>query len=265
MLTNLSNHPVSSWPDEQYQYAFSRWGEVLDVPFPSVPPASDEADIMCRVRKYLELLPGKEAGPVFVSGEYSFTYAMADLLMKRGYRVMYAESENTLTLTTLEDGSTERRMAYRFIRFRDYRRLPEELERETAFEPVFLNGSFHYPSSGWDEEALKQASVYGRIEDLPIAPFQGTDEEQSALARGFLGKIDALRPSAVLLDGAFGTFYIMADALVRRGYTVLVKCSQRIAAEEKGQDGVHMKTSQYRFVRYRRVLPYAEETCGPEE
>ena len=258
MLTNLSNHPISTWSEAQYSYASSRWGEIRDLPFPAVQPELSEDGVMRLVREYLAYLPDKEKGPVYVSGEYSFTYAMVHLLLERGYRVMYVQSENTQTVHSREDGYKERKIEYHFKRFSDFLTLPESLEKTEAFEPIFLNCSLYNRSCDWDQAASAQASVYGRIEELPLAPFHGSDEEQFASARAFLKQVNELRPSAVLLDGAFGTFYMIADALLRQGYLVLVKCSNRIAYQEMQPDGTIVKTSLYRFVRYRRVLPYTE-------
>jgi len=69
MFTNLSNHPGSDWPKEQYSYAATRWGRISDFPFPAVTPEKTEEDVLNLVKRYLKLLPGKEEGPVFVAGE----------------------------------------------------------------------------------------------------------------------------------------------------------------------------------------------------
>ncbi len=258
MFFNLSNHPSSGWTKEQYEYAYSRWGEIRDLPFPPLGPELTEEDVLREVRDYLPKIPAKEEGVMSVFGEFCFTYAMANLLMRRGYSVKCVHSVDTVTTKPGEDGVIERRIEYRFLRYADYVTLPEKIERLESFEPVFLNCSCNYRSSEWLPEATAAAEVYGRIEDLPIEPFRGDEERQRSLARSLMRQIDEIRPSAVLLDGAFGTFYIMADTLLRRGYNVLVKCSERIVKEEKGPDDTIIKTSQYRFVRYRKVLPYTE-------
>ena len=265
MFTNLSNHPGSGWPKEQYSYAATRWGRISDLPFPAVTPEKSEEEVLQLVGRYLKLLPEKEEGPVFVAGEYTFTYAMVDALLRYGYRVLNVLSENTLRLTTLDDGRIERRMQYCFTGFADYERVPGGLEIIDDFENVFLNCSFHYASSGWDQEALEQAACYGRVLDLPLAPITGTKEERFEKALEYLNQIDRIRPSAVLLDGDFGTFFLMADALLRKGYRVLVKCNERHSREMVDQDGNITKISEYRFVRYRQITAMTVETQESEK
>ena len=253
MFTNLSNHPSSGWPAEQYNYAASRWGTIQDIAFPKLRPEASGEEVLQLVKEYLVRLPAKEEGPVFVAGEYSFTYAIVDELLNRGYRVMFVRSENTVSTTRLEDGSSERRMEYRFVRFENYERIPVQAEIIPGTEPVFLNCSYHYASTGWDEEELKQAASYGSIMDLPLSPITETGDEKFKKAELFLKQVDNIRPSAVLLDGEFGTFFMMADALLKKGYRVLVKCSERISADNIGEDGRITKVSGYHFVRYRRI------------
>ena len=112
---------------------------------------------------------------------------------------------------------------------------------------------YNYAGTGWDEEALKQAAAYGSIMDLPLSPITETGDEKFKKAELFLKQVDIIRPSAVLLDGEFGTFFMMADALLKKVYRVLVKCSERISADNIGEDGRITKVSGYRFVRYRRI------------
>ena len=260
MFTNLSNHPSSGWPEEQYSYASSRWGRISDLPFPVLNPDKSEEEILQLVKKYLNLLPPKEEGPVFVAGEYTFTYAMVDALLRFGFRAMYVQSENIVRSAALTDGRSERTMQYHFVRFADYERIPGEFEVMDDFEPVFLNCSFRYASSGWDQEARRQASCYGRILDLPRPPITGTREERFEKVGEYLREIDRVRPSAVLLDGEFGTFFLMADALLRKGYRVLVKCSERRSRDKTDQEGNVTKISEYRFVRYRHIAALTFET-----
>ncbi|MCR5774934.1 MAG: hypothetical protein K6G42_07610, partial [Lachnospiraceae bacterium] len=251
--TNLSNHPSSGWSAEQYDYAASRWGEIQDIAFPKLGPEISGEEVLQLVKEYLDRLPAKEEGPVFVSGEYSFTYAMVDELLNRGYRAMFVRSENTVSTTMHEDGSSERMMGYRFVRFEDYERITAETENITDTEPVFLNCSCHYASTGWDDEALKQAAFYGSVMDLPLYPITETGDEKYKKAELFIKQVDSIRPSAVLLDGEFGTFFMMTDALLKKGYRVLVKCSERISRDQVGTDSSITKVSEYRFVRYRRI------------
>lgn len=53
MLINLSNHPSASWQAEQLVAAQS-FGEVVDLPFPAIPPDRDTAQVENTAHEYLD-------------------------------------------------------------------------------------------------------------------------------------------------------------------------------------------------------------------
>ena len=42
---NLSNHPSDKW-DEKQMEAAKQYGEVMDIPFPSIPAQADENEVV---------------------------------------------------------------------------------------------------------------------------------------------------------------------------------------------------------------------------
>ncbi len=259
MLINFSNHPSADWPQKQRDAA-NIWGEVRDIAFPGIAPEMSEEEILALVESYRRKFPWDTANPVFLAGEYCFAFAMTDLLLRKRVRVLSTESNLKLVTGPMENGTTRRTATLDFLRFLDYAVLPDELNVIKEKNRVFLNCSANYPSSMWDETAAREAEAYGRVMDLSVKMIDGeTFEERFAKAREYLARIDEIRPSAILLDGSFWTFYLMADAILRKGYTVLVKCSSRIAKERTGEDGTIVKNYEYRFVRYRQIKRYKEK------
>lgn len=264
MFINFSNHPHAVWPKKELDAA-AVWGNITDIAFPAVKAESSEEEVLRLAVEYLKKIPNpandipanniwaNNSDAVMVTGEYSFVYAIVDTLLDKGCRVVCPESEVKVTNTPGPNGAMERKLVFDFRRFADYSRYSGELKPVTAHQPVFLNCSMHYASSGWDERARTLAEEYGQVRDFPITPLTGTDRERFEKAEGYLKEIDRISPSAVLLDGEFFTFYMMANALIRKGYTVLVKCSDRNTVEQKNADGTVTKVTQYRFVRYRKV------------
>ena len=259
MFINLSNHPSAGWPARELESA-AVCGDITNIPFPAIKAESSEEEVLRLAVEYLKKIPNpandipaNNSDAVMVTGEYSFVYAIVDALLDKGCRVVCPESEVKVTNTPGPNGAMERKLVFDFRRFVDYSRYPGELKPVTAHQPVFLNCSMHYASSGWDERARTLAEEYGQVRDFPITPLTGTDRERFEKAEGYLKEIDRISPSAVLLDGEFFTFYMMANALIRKGYTVLVKCSDRNTVEQQNADGTVTKVTQYRFVRYRKV------------
>ncbi len=259
MFINFSNHPSANWPPKQRAAAESL-GEVKDIAFPSITPELSENDIIALVDTYLKKYPWDTADPVFLAGEYCFAFAMTDLLLSRGVRALCTESNLKLVSGPMENGTTRRTATLEFLRFTNYAVLPDELTVIGEKNRVFLNCSANYPSDMWDENATREAETYGKVTDMPIKMIEGeTFSERFAKAREYLARIDEIRPSAILLDGAFWTFYLMADALLRKGYTVLVKCSRRIVVEKTEENGEIVKNYEYHFVRYRQIKRYKEK------
>ena len=115
MFINFSNHPSVRWSAEQTAAAIE-FGDIVDVPFPDVPAGADTAAVSALAARILDL----RADVVLVQGEMSLSFAVAGRLQRNGVAVLCACSERVCETSVLDDGSTERRSVFRFVRFRRY-------------------------------------------------------------------------------------------------------------------------------------------------
>lgn len=130
MLINLSNHPTAVWLPEQTEAAHSAYGEVFDLPFPTVPADADEADIQTIAQEYLNkvqviaqeyqskvqaIAPPAEA-VVHIMGEMTLTYALVCLLKQAGYTCVASTSVREV----YEEEPGKKTAVFRFVRFRKY-------------------------------------------------------------------------------------------------------------------------------------------------
>ena len=130
MLINLSNHPTAMWLPEQTEAAHRTYGEVFDLPFPTVPADADEADIQTIAQEYLKKVqtiaqeylnkvqtfsPPAEA-VVHIMGEMTLTYALVCLLKQAGYTCVASTSVREV----YEEEPGKKTAVFRFVRFRKY-------------------------------------------------------------------------------------------------------------------------------------------------
>ena len=119
MLINLTNHPSTLWSREQTEAA-AMYGEIRDLPFPTVSPSADEAALEAQIEAYDRMVADSGAAYVLLQGEYVFTFRLATRLKARGVRVFAAVSERCVTETQTDDGRTVKQSEYRFRQFREY-------------------------------------------------------------------------------------------------------------------------------------------------
>lgn len=88
IFINLSNHPIAEWTEEQKAEA-KKYGELVDVPFPSIPEnaTSDEVEVIAseEVKKLLQEYENADL-TVHVMGEQVATYHIVRLLKEKGVR-----------------------------------------------------------------------------------------------------------------------------------------------------------------------------------
>ena len=122
MLLNLSNHPADGWTDAQRRAAQDAFGDVQDLPFPAIDPAWDAVEVDALAAEYAErcraALEGHGGGShaVHVMGEMTFTVAFVRRLQASGIPCVAATTERLV----VADGTEERRVTFRFVRFRAY-------------------------------------------------------------------------------------------------------------------------------------------------
>lgn len=119
LLVNLSNHPYKDWSEDQKKAA-EKYGDVQDMAFPEIDPAMkidkikkeiaaaqiDEIKNMCKERRVT----------VHIMGEMSYTFYVVSQLKAFGIRCICSTSERD----TEDLGGGEKKVTFRFKRFRDY-------------------------------------------------------------------------------------------------------------------------------------------------
>lgn len=118
---NFSNHPSELWTDEQRDAAYA-YGEIVDLKFPAVEANASERDILKLAENYCEKIIAMHPSAVMCQGEFTFSFAVIQKMLKRGICCVAACSER-VTTETYENGKTVKQAAFTFVRFREYREL----------------------------------------------------------------------------------------------------------------------------------------------
>lgn len=113
-FVNFSNHRSENWGEKQRKMA-ETYGEIVDVPFPSVDPTCSEEDIEQLGNRYLEVIKEQRPTAVLCQGEFSLAYYVVSRLRKEGIVALAACSKRNV----LEKGN-EKISRFEFERFRMY-------------------------------------------------------------------------------------------------------------------------------------------------
>ena len=124
MLINLSNHSIKNWSVHQLKEANDNYSSVIDLPFPVIPPDSDDEFILNLANEYklkcFELLnssPDKN-NAVHIMAEMTFCFALVSLLQKENI-ICVASTTNRNSIE--ENGVKVSR--FEFVRFREYPKI----------------------------------------------------------------------------------------------------------------------------------------------
>ena len=122
MFINLTNHPSDRWSEEQRSAAL-QYGQIVDIPFPQVPPEANE-DYIARLADSLMLnvltkrrQTNLEPIVVHLAGEHTLVYALVSRLRHAGIRCVASTTQRVAE----EDGSGVKISEFKFVRFREYR------------------------------------------------------------------------------------------------------------------------------------------------
>ena len=96
------------------------FGEIVDVPFPNIPPQLDENEVKEIVAENLQEILNFSPAVVLCQGEFNYTFAMVTELKKNNIPVVAATSERIVSTVIEEDGSSKSISTFRFVRFRNY-------------------------------------------------------------------------------------------------------------------------------------------------
>ncbi len=136
MLVNFSNHPSSTWSEEQKMIAIEKYFEITDISFPHINPNADELDIKAEAIKYLEVILKLQPSAVHIMGEMNFTFQMINFLMKEGIECI--ASTTTRNVEEFKDGS--QKSYFKFVKFRSYNFLVDNTIKTNNKGLVLSNG-----------------------------------------------------------------------------------------------------------------------------
>ena len=108
MFVNFTNHPSGSWGAAQRRAA-QVYGEILDLPFPEVPPALSAAEVAALADEWAARILALRPACVLCQGEMTLTARVVRLLQSR-----------CAASRTDADGCTHRQTEFRFVQFREY-------------------------------------------------------------------------------------------------------------------------------------------------
>lgn len=116
MLINLSNHNSKHWLELQVNAA-SKYGEIIDIPFPHVDPNGDETYVERLAEEYSDLVlkfigkADQQNSAVHIMGEMTTTFAIVSKLKSQGI---------TCIASTSTHNPESKVPQFNFIRFREY-------------------------------------------------------------------------------------------------------------------------------------------------
>lgn len=118
---NLTNHPSAKWSDEQKASALLMVGgdgEIVDIPFPNIPPEATGREVRKTAFDYLVKYfdDADTESVVLVQGEMVFTFNMVNLLQTERIRCVAATTERKVE----ERPNGEKVTVFKFVRFRNY-------------------------------------------------------------------------------------------------------------------------------------------------
>jgi hypothetical protein len=117
MFVNVSNHPVAKWSPEQIAAAVHLAGDIVDLPFPNVPPMASTADVTALAKGIVAKLSDNDPGVAMVQGEASLCFELSRMLLVLGWQVVVACSERNAV-----DGPDGKKIVtFEFAQFRALR------------------------------------------------------------------------------------------------------------------------------------------------
>jgi hypothetical protein len=120
VFLNLSNHPAADWPPAQRAEAQALGGEIVDEPFPAVPPDADSEHVEVLGQNTLQRILARAPAAAMVQGEFTLTLYLVQALELQGIPCYAATTRRIVENTVVTAGTTEKRSCFEFVRFRRY-------------------------------------------------------------------------------------------------------------------------------------------------
>ena len=117
VFVNLSNHPSSDWTEKQLKAA-EKYGNVIDVNFPKIPPEADEQAISQIADQYVAMIRDMtkdKSVTLHIMGEMTFVFRVVSRLNSLGITCVASTTER-ITYETDAGKLSE----FHFVRFRKY-------------------------------------------------------------------------------------------------------------------------------------------------
>ncbi len=118
-FVNCSNHPSSGWSHRQIIEA-SRYGKIVDVPFPNVDWKMDDREIEELADQVTEKILKQNPNAVMCMGEFVLCFRIVQKLKEHGIRVLATCSERKSMEYIGEDGVVKKESIFQFNGFREY-------------------------------------------------------------------------------------------------------------------------------------------------
>lgn len=114
IFVNFTNHPSEFWGKRQKEEA-EKYGRIVDLPFPDVPPGAEEGEIQKLGEECCRRITEMEPAAVLCQGEFSLTFFAVTWLRERGIKVLTACSERKV----VQNGNVKSSV-FEFAGFREY-------------------------------------------------------------------------------------------------------------------------------------------------
>jgi len=115
MLINLSNHPSANWSTNQITAA-SKYGDVIDIPFPHIDPAFTTDEIAIVVEKYIHQIRKYEGVvTVHIMGEFTFCYLFINQCRPIGIPCIAATTNRLV-----QEDNGKKIVSFEFVQFRPF-------------------------------------------------------------------------------------------------------------------------------------------------
>jgi hypothetical protein len=123
MLINLSNHPLENWAKTQNDAANSKYGEVLDILFPSINPNYEAKEIQELASEYYSKImlilknnyKKDQKNAIHIMGELTFVYNLVKQLKSSGITCIASTSHRIV-----EEKDGKKIVQFNFVKFREY-------------------------------------------------------------------------------------------------------------------------------------------------
>lgn len=120
MFINHTNHLSQYWSHAQLTAA-CEYGDILDLPFPSVDPQASSSEVLELAQEYTGRIIALHPSAVLCQGEFVYCHALVERLLAAGITVLAATSERVVE-EFYHNGINEKRIDFQFVQFREYSR-----------------------------------------------------------------------------------------------------------------------------------------------